>query len=263
MKIIPNIIELIENVPRVSHILIAEYSDNKPKSVQDLITRNIDDFREFGDLTILNRRVVNEGKGEQPKDYFLNEQQATLLMTYLRNSPTVKEFKKELVRQFFKIRETLNAKQNQFFTKEQIELEMIGLETAIKILRVNEASKILMTKKLYSTLGLETVYLPEYSDEQHTYSLSALLKKFDVKISAKKLNQLLISKGFLEVKTRKSTKEFEDEEGEKVKIRTFKSLTEKGLEFGKNLISPHNQLETQPHYFESRFRDMLGVLAIF
>jgi hypothetical protein len=141
--------------------------------------------------------------------------------------------------------------------------QIFGLESAIKILNVNEASKILMTKTLYKKLGLETSYLPKYSDENHTYSLSALLKKFKVGISAKKLNQILISNGILEIKTRKSTKKELNENGEEIeKIRTFKSLTEKGLEFGKNLISPHNQLETQPHYFENKFQELINELGI-
>jgi hypothetical protein len=135
---------------------------------------------------------------------------------------------------------------------EKVQTELLGLETSIRILNVNEASKILMTKTLYKKIGLETSYLPDYSDEQHTYSLSHLLKKFKVGISAKKLNQILISNGILQIKTRKS------KSGEK----SFKSLTEKGLEFGKNLISPHNQLETQPHYFESKFQSLLNLVRL-
>jgi phage regulator Rha-like protein len=141
MKIIPNIIEFIEDEPLVSHIIIAEYSDNKPKSVQDLITRNIDDFKEFGDLTILNRGVVNNGKGEQPKEYFLNEQQATLLMTYLRNTQSVKEFKKELVKQFFKMRDVVKQQNEEIDSKNEkskLDLDLI-LELSKKFMAMGSA----------------------------------------------------------------------------------------------------------------------------
>jgi hypothetical protein len=37
----------------------------------------------------------------------------------------------------------------------------------------------------------------------------------------------------------------------------FYSLTEKGLEFGKNLISPKNERETQPHFFEDKFLELV------
>jgi phage regulator Rha-like protein len=126
MNIIPNLVRMIENELRISHIEIAQFTNNKSKSIQDLITRNIKDFRDFGDLTILNRGVVNNGKGEQPKEYFLNEQQATLLMTYLRNSEIVRNFKKELVKQFFKMREILNSK-----TSTEPDLEQIRKRTEL------------------------------------------------------------------------------------------------------------------------------------
>jgi phage regulator Rha-like protein len=249
-----NLIELLENELRISHIKIAEQTENKPKSILDLITKNKYDLEEFGQLRFKIATVKNSvGAENETKIYFLNEAQATLLMTYLRNSETVKNFKKVLVKEFFKMRELLqNGKPHFSENYEKVQTELLGLETSIRILNVNEASKILMTKTLYKKIGLETSYLPDYSDEQHTYSLSHLLKKFKVPISAKKLNQILISNGILEIKTRKS------KSGEK----SFKSLTEKGLEFGKNLISPHNQLETQPHYFESKFQSLLNLVRL-
>lgn len=39
------------------------------------------------------------------RDYILNEQQATLLITYLRNTKPVRAFKKELVKAFFEMRD--------------------------------------------------------------------------------------------------------------------------------------------------------------
>jgi ribosomal protein L7/L12 len=154
-----------------------------------------------------------------------------------------------------------------FSKKEEIEIEYFALEKSMDILRVNEASKIKMIRTFHEAKNLETSYLPEYSDENHTYSLSHLLKKFDVKMSAQKFNKLLISAGFLEIKTRKSSKyrTEKDENGNEKKIqilKTFKSLTEKGLEFGKNMISEKNQLETQPHYFENKFSELLKILEI-
>lgn len=39
-----------------------------------------------------------------------------------------------------------------------------------------------------------------------------------------------------------------------------KSLTVKGCMFGKNITSPANPRETQPHFFESRFPELLKLL---
>jgi phage regulator Rha-like protein/ribosomal protein L7/L12 len=270
------LVEMIDNEPRISHIVIAEQTENKPKSVLDLITKNKSDFEEFGNLRFkivgLERATnsgVSRGKVET-KTYFLNEPQATLLMTYLRNSEIVRKFKVRLVKEFYKMRELL---QNQNFSGNsqneilQIEKEMIGLKTAIEILRPSEASKIGMTKTLFGKIGLETSYLPEYSDEEHTFSAKTLLEKFEIKISVQQFNKKMISAGFLETKSRKSSKyrTEKDVNGKEVKIpilKEFKSLTEKGLQFWKNMISPKNQLETQFHYFENRFSELLKILEI-
>jgi phage regulator Rha-like protein/ribosomal protein L7/L12 len=265
-----NLIELIENEPRISHRVIAENTSINQVSVRKLIDKHPSDFEEFGALSF-KMTVLPAGKGTtQSKTYFLNEQQATLLMTYLRNNEIVRKFKIRLVKEFYKMRELL---QNQNFYGNsqseilQIEKEMIGLKTAIEILRPSEASKIGMTKTLFGKIGLETGYLPEYSDEEHTFSAKTLLEKFEIKISVQQLNKKMISAGFLETKSRKSSKykTEKDVDGKEVKIpilKEFKSLTEKGLQFGKNMISPKNQLETQPHYFENRFSELLKILKI-
>ncbi|KJU06994.1 KilA-N domain-containing protein [Salmonella enterica subsp. enterica serovar Heidelberg str. 77-1831] len=40
----------------------------------------------------------------------------------------------------------------------------------------------------------------------------------------------------------------------------FWSLTAKGCMFGKNITSPANPRETQPHFFESKFPELLKLL---
>ncbi|HFO0275362.1 TPA: Rha family transcriptional regulator, partial [Streptococcus pyogenes] len=45
--------------------------------------------------------------GRPRRIYHLNEQQATLLVTYLGNTEPVREFKKNLVKAFFEMREEL------------------------------------------------------------------------------------------------------------------------------------------------------------
>lgn len=42
--------------------------------------------------------------------------------------------------------------------------------------------------------------------------------------------------------------------------RAAGSLTAKGCMFGKNITSPANPRETQPHFFESRFPELLKLL---
>jgi phage anti-repressor protein len=167
-------------------------------------------------------------------------------------------------RYFIKVEKKFRL-QNQV-SETQTDRELKGLKFTFDVLRPSEASKIGMTKTLFTQIGLNTSYLPEYSDEEHTYSAKALLEKSGVKVSVQQFNKQMISAGFLETKTRKSSKyrTEKDVNGNEVKIpilKEFKSLTEKGLEFGKNVISPKNQLESQPHYFEKKFPELLKTLG--
>lgn len=117
-------------------------------------------------------------------------------------------------------------------------------------LKVNDGSRILMYNKVCKSYGVDTAFLPTYTDEKLTKSLTILLKEHDIDISTKKSNILLLASGYLKEKTRPSTKK----DGKKKK---YKQLTDKGLLYGKNLISPHNQKETQPHYYEDTFIELV------
>lgn len=101
-----HLVTLQNDVPSVSHRVIAEHTGNEEKSIRKLINDNYADFEEFGQLRFKNGAVKNSvGAVNQTKTYLLNEQQATLLLTYLKNVPIVREFKKALIREFYRLKE--------------------------------------------------------------------------------------------------------------------------------------------------------------
>lgn len=93
--------------PFTTSDVIAECAGVKRDTVQKLIQRHEKDLREFGRVGFEIRTLQTRGGQQMAKVYHLNEQQATLLLTFLRNTPVVIEFKKELVRQFFAMRKEL------------------------------------------------------------------------------------------------------------------------------------------------------------
>ena len=93
--------------PFTTSEVIAECAGVKRDTVQKLIQRHEKDLREFGRVGFEIRTLQTRGGQQMVKVYHLNEQQATLLLTFLRNTPVVIEFKKELVRQFFAMRKEL------------------------------------------------------------------------------------------------------------------------------------------------------------
>lgn len=90
-------------------LIIAEKSKNQHESIVRLLNDNYVDFEEYGKIEFTD---FKSGKRGRPiKIYFLNEQQSTLLLTYLNNSEPVKEFKKSLVREFYKMKNFINSLQ--------------------------------------------------------------------------------------------------------------------------------------------------------
>lgn len=95
------------STPYTTHEIIAECAQVKPKSVAQLIRYHEKDLQYYGQVTFEMSAVQGSKGTNEKKIYHLNEQQATLLITYLKNTKPVREFKKELVRQFFAMREEL------------------------------------------------------------------------------------------------------------------------------------------------------------
>ena len=95
--------------PYTTDKIISECSKNQLDNVKHLIRNHKRDFEEFGVLGFEIRKL--NGRGRPQKTYHLNEQQATLLITYLDNTPEVNQFKKNLVREFYRMRKELNQRQ--------------------------------------------------------------------------------------------------------------------------------------------------------
>lgn len=114
------LVELRENDVFTNSKVIAEGTNNQHSSIQRILTKYEGDFNEFGQLRFEIRPVKYSRGTNEEKIYLLNEEQATLLMTYLRNNDVVRKFKKNLVRQFYKMRKFLIEKQSQLWADTRI-----------------------------------------------------------------------------------------------------------------------------------------------
>ncbi|HEO4828591.1 TPA: Rha family transcriptional regulator [Streptococcus agalactiae] len=92
--------------PYTTNEIIAECAEIERISVRKLIENHKEDLEMFGILSF-EMTKINDGRGRPRKIYHLNEQQATLLITYLDNTKPVREFKKNLVSAFFEMRDEL------------------------------------------------------------------------------------------------------------------------------------------------------------
>ena len=146
----------------------------------------------------------------------------------------------------------------------KLQCDLMFLETAAKVLRVSESGKLGMLRAVQKEHNILNM-LPSYAidapsdaadgSSRVTYSLTHLLKSRGICMTTADFNKLLQAKGLIEQLERKSTKKPEQ-------VKKFWSVTNKGLLYGKNVTSDANQRETAPHWFDSRFNQLLSDLNI-
>lgn len=105
--------------------VIAEGAGNSHRAIKSIVDKYSDDFKEFGKLSYHSKWFENEKQKKVFSDnskgvsrektkievILLNEPQATLLITYLRNTEQVRRFKKNLVFEFYRMRDFIREKQ--------------------------------------------------------------------------------------------------------------------------------------------------------
>ncbi|MBY5005041.1 Rha family transcriptional regulator [Streptococcus suis] len=82
--------------------IVAECAEVQHHTVTRIIRKNLERFERFGKVGF---KIQAMESGQQSKDYILNEQQATLLITFLKNTEQVANFKENLVKAFFEMRD--------------------------------------------------------------------------------------------------------------------------------------------------------------
>ena len=220
----------------------------------DNLLRDIDDY-----VQIMETSILRDASGLQISDFFMpNEYQignrkyrcyditkkgCEMVANKLTGEKGVL-FTAAYVTKFNDMEQTLHQPL-------KVDVSLHIAESAFRELRLPDSGKLAIYSKICKEYNVSDKILPDYADEEVTKSLSDLLKQFNVGMSATKVNQILLDKGILEQKTRKA----------KSSIKIFWSLTESGLKYGKNLISPANPRETQPHYYEKKFEDLIAVLG--
>jgi phage antirepressor YoqD-like protein len=87
--------------------IIADGTEVQHKNVIELVRTYLADFKEFGGVAFQTQPFTTAGGTQAREVALLNEHQATLLITYMRNSEIVRAFKKALVRAFYEAKAAL------------------------------------------------------------------------------------------------------------------------------------------------------------
>ena len=89
-------------------MILARGAGVEHRAVIQLINNHKDDLEEFGKVTFQMLPSPASTTGQKLKICRLNEQQATFLISMMKNTKPVVAFKKELVRQFFSMKEYIH-----------------------------------------------------------------------------------------------------------------------------------------------------------
>ncbi|HEM3648611.1 TPA: Rha family transcriptional regulator [Streptococcus suis] len=82
--------------------IVAECAEVKHRHLKILINKHKERLERFGKVSF---KISPSESGQNVRDYILNEQQATLLITFLKNTEQVANFKENLVKAFFEMRD--------------------------------------------------------------------------------------------------------------------------------------------------------------
>lgn len=97
--------------PYTTSEIIAEGAGMNHRRVRDAIRKYEKELESFGKVGAYQTTLPS---GQHVPIYRLNEQQAAFMLTLLKNTPVVVEFKKELVRQFYAMRDFIAERDGKF-----------------------------------------------------------------------------------------------------------------------------------------------------
>lgn len=148
---------------------------------------------------------------------------------------------------------------------DKMQAGIILLEFMRKELNLSNSSVLGACQKLQVAAGLPNL-APEYAidapsnavdgSSRPTQALSTILKNNSIPVSPIEAFKRLAHLGIVQRLTRPSNSS-KAKNGEK----EFWSVTAKGLQYGKNITSPNNPRETQPHFYESKVQELIRLMV--
>ena len=225
---------------------VAEVFEKEHKHVLDAVRKlftaeNSAVKQMFQESTYLNER-------NQSQPMFVMNRDGFTLLAMSFNGKKALDFKIAYIDAFNKMEAELKDKKPAL---PDLDLKVRFIEWSAKFLGVNDAGKLLMARKLAEEYGTEQ-YLPDYvTSKGQTHSATYLLKAHNCNISASIFNISCHSFGLIKKMERK---------GKGGTIHTWWALTDEGMEYGENKVSDKCPLQTQIHWYDDRFTEVLDII---
>ena len=221
---------------------------NVLKSIRKLMTaKNVAVAKMFDEQMYVN----DQGK-EQPM-FYMNRDGFTLLAMGFTGDKAI-GFKVEYINAFNKMEEAIKKGLIENTQKDQDDFDdkKRFIEWSASFLGVNDAGKLMMARKLAAEYGMDK-YLPDYVESKgQLHSATYLLKKYGCNFSATTFNTCAHTTGLIKKMERK---------GKGGITRTWWALDEPGKEFGEDLVSDKCPSQTQIHWYDDKFTQVLDIIS--
>ncbi|SEN71232.1 phage antirepressor KilAC domain-containing protein [Nitrosomonas marina] len=123
-----SIVTITGDQPVTTTLAIAQGTKVEHKAVIQLVRNYLSDLEEFGRVEFKMSPFETAGGTQRREIAILNEQQATLLLTYMRNSDIAREFKKRLVKAFWEMAQKLRSKDRNPANLSRLQLIEMAME---------------------------------------------------------------------------------------------------------------------------------------
>lgn len=198
-----------------------------------------------------NRQIAGLGAPAGGRGVVVINESGMYSCVLTSQKPEAKQFKRWVTSEVLPSIRRTGQYQAQPRQPSRTETMTIIAEAAARMLRMSEPSKVRMLSIIAKEEGVPATFLPSYVEEPLVRSLTYLLKEHGAPLSVRVAYPKLESLGLVERLNRLSSKG---------QVKHFWSLTDAGLKFGNNLVSPNNPRETQPQFYVKTFAELLGKL---
>lgn len=195
---------------------------------------------------------INEQGKEQPM--FIMGRDGFTLLAMGFNGEKALDFKIAYIDAFNKMEEAIKKGLIENTQKDQDDFDdkKRFIEWSASFLGVNDAGKLMMARKLAADYGMDK-YLPDYVESKgQLHSATYLLKKYGCNFSATTFNTCAHTTGLIKKMERK---------GKGGITRTWWALDEPGKEFGEDLVSDKCPSQTQIHWYDDKFTQVLDIIS--
>ena len=226
---------------------VAEVFEKEHKHVLDAV-RRLRSAENSAVIQMFPESAYLDEQGKERPMFIMNRDGFTLLAMGF-NGKKALDFKIAYIDAFNKMEAELKDKKPAL---PDLDLKVRFIEWSASFLGVNDAGKLMMARKLAAEYGMDK-YLPDYVESKgQLHSATYLLKKYGCNFSATTFNTCAHTTGLIKKMERK---------GKGGITRTWWALDEPGKEFGEDLVSDKCPSQTQIHWYDDKFTQVLDIIS--